>query len=75
MFSWNISDRLKDISQPTLIIAGEDDNATTPAQNQFLAENIPGAEIKMYKDVGHFCQLEKPSDFNADLRAFLKKVA
>ena len=75
VFYWNISDRLKEIKQPTLIIAGEDDNATTPAHNQFLADNIPNANIKMYKDVGHFCQLEKPSDFNADLKAFLQNVA
>ena len=43
--------------------------------NQFLADNIPGAKIKLYDDVGHFCQLEKPSAFNADLREFLARVA
>jgi 3-oxoadipate enol-lactonase len=75
VFNWNITDRLKDIRQPTLIIAGEEDGATTPEQNKFLADGIPNAEIKMYKDVGHFCQLEKPIDFNADLTAFLAKVA
>ncbi len=75
VFNWNISDRLKDIKQPTLIIAGEEDGATTPAHNQFLADNIPGAEIKMYKDVAHFCQLEKPIVFNEDLRNFIAKVA
>jgi len=75
VFNWNISDRLKDIKQPTLIIAGEDDGATTPAQNQFLADNIPNATIKLIKDVGHFCQLEKPAFFNAELEAFLAKVA
>jgi pimeloyl-ACP methyl ester carboxylesterase len=75
VFNWDISDRLKDISQPTMIIAGEDDGATTPAQNQFLADNIPNATIKMVKDVAHFCQLEKPSDFNADLAAFIAHVA
>ena len=75
VFNWNITDRLKDITQPTLVIAGEEDGATTPEQNKFLADGIPNAELKMYKDVGHFCQLEKPIDFNADLTAFLAKVA
>ena len=75
VFNWNISDRLKDISQPTMIIAGEDDGATTPEQNKFLADNIPNAKIKMYKNVGHFCQLEQPSNFNADLKAFIAQVA
>ncbi len=75
VFNWNISDRLKDIKQPTLVIAGEEDGATPPELNKFLAENIPNAELKMYKDVGHFCQLEKPTSFNADLKAFLARVA
>lgn len=75
VFNWNISDRLKDISQPTLIIAGEEDGATTVAHNQFLADNIPNAEIKIYSDIAHFCQLENPQQFNSDLESFLQKVA
>jgi pimeloyl-ACP methyl ester carboxylesterase len=75
VFNWNISDRLKDIRQPTLIIAGREDGATTVAHNQFLADRIPHSEIKIYDDVGHFCQLEQPTAFNADLRAFLRRIA
>ncbi len=75
VFNWNISDQLKDIKAPTMIIAGEEDGATPVAANQFLADNIPSADIKIYKDVAHFCQLEKPAEFNADLRNFLAKVA
>ena len=75
VFAWNISDRLKDISQPTLIIAGKEDGATTPEQNQFLADNIPGSDIQIHDDIGHFCQLENPTLFNSELEKFLKKVA
>jgi len=74
VFNWNISDRLADITQPTLVIAGEEDGATTVEQNRFLADNIPGADLKVYKDVGHFCQLERPLDFNADLSAFIARL-
>lgn len=74
VFNWNISDRLKDIRQPTSIIAGREDFATTVAHNQFLADGIPGSTLKFYDDVGHFCQLERPMDFNADLRAFLSRL-
>lgn len=73
VFNWNISDRLKDIKQPTLIIAGEEDGATTVAHNQFLADGIPNSKIKFYKDVGHFCQLEKPMVFNDNLRSFVQQ--
>lgn len=75
VFGWNASDTLKNIKAPTLIIAGEEDGATPVAANQFLAERIPGAKIKVYKDVGHFCQLEQPASFNADLKGFLAQVA
>ena len=49
--------------------------ATTVAHNQLLADHIPNAKIKFYDDVGHFCQLEKPMDFNADLRGFLQQFS
>ena len=75
VFNWNITDQLKNIKAPTQIIAGEEDGATPVAMNQFLADHIPGAKIKFYKDVGHFCQLEKPPAFNADLREFIARVA
>ncbi len=70
VFNWDISARLKEIRKPTLVIAGEEDQATTPAANKFLADNIPNARLSMVKDVGHFCQLEKPAEFNAALREF-----
>ena len=73
VFSWNITDRLKDIKQPTLIIAGKEDGATTVAHNQILADHIPNSTIKLYADVGHFCQLEKPTAFNQDLREFIQQ--
>ena len=74
VFQWNISDQLKNITKPTIIFAGEEDQATPVEVNQFLADNIPNAQIKILKDVGHFYQLEKPADFNADLAQFLKQV-
>ena len=74
VFQWNISDQLKNITKPTIIFAGEEDQATPVEANQFLADNIPNAQIKILKDVGHFYQLESPADFNADLAQFLKQV-
>ena len=74
VFNWNISDRLKDIKKPTLVLAGEEDQATPVASNKFLADNIPNAQLKVLKDVGHFYEVENPADFNKDLQQFLKQV-
>lgn len=74
VFNWNITDRLGEIGAPTLVIAGEEDQATTVEVNQVLADNIPGAQLKVVPDTGHFYQKEHPTDFNNDLREFLKRV-
>jgi 3-oxoadipate enol-lactonase len=71
VFGWNIKSKLSSIRKPTLIIAGEEDNATNVAANKVLADNIPGAKLVVVKDVGHFHQLEKPLEFNATLKEFI----
>nr|5EGN_A Chain A, Esterase [uncultured bacterium]5EGN_B Chain B, Esterase [uncultured bacterium]5EGN_C Chain C, Esterase [uncultured bacterium]5EGN_D Chain D, Esterase [uncultured bacterium]5EGN_E Chain E, Esterase [uncultured bacterium]5EGN_F Chain F, Esterase [uncultured bacterium]5EGN_G Chain G, Esterase [uncultured bacterium]5EGN_H Chain H, Esterase [uncultured bacterium] len=71
VFAWNIKDRLSSIQAPTLVVAGEEDLVTTVANNQLLADNIPGAELRVINDVGHFYQLERPSEFNELLRGFV----
>lgn len=74
VFNWNIVDRLKDIRKPTLVIAGEEDRALPAEVTRRLAEGIPGARFQLVPEVGHFYQLERPADFNRDLRAFLQEV-
>jgi len=75
VFNWNISDRLKDIRKSTLVLAGEEDQATPVAANKFLADNIPGAQLRVIKDIGHFYQIESPAAFNRELAQFVKQVA
>jgi 3-oxoadipate enol-lactonase len=74
VFNWDITDRLKDIHQPTLVLAGEADQALPIEVNKILAENIPGAELRVIKDVGHFYQLEKPREFTDVVRQFATKI-
>ena len=75
VFNWNIKHRLKDIKRPTLVLAGEEDKATTVEANRLLADKIPGAKLVVLKEIGHFYQLERPAEFNAALDDFLKSVA
>jgi pimeloyl-ACP methyl ester carboxylesterase len=74
VFAWNIKSRLSSIKVPTLVVAGEEDQATPVAANKFLADNIPGAKLVTVKDVGHFHQLEKPLEFNATLQEFVNRL-
>jgi 3-oxoadipate enol-lactonase len=74
VFHWNVSGRLKDIQQPALVVAGQEDEAIPLEAVRSLAEALQHATFKIVADVGHYYPLERPRDFNDDLRAFLAQV-
>jgi pimeloyl-ACP methyl ester carboxylesterase len=59
------------IAVPTLVIAGEEDELTPPADSQRIADAIPGAKLVIIPAAGHLSNLEQPAAFNAALNAFL----
>jgi L-proline amide hydrolase len=67
---WSIIDRLRRITAPTLVIAGEFDEAT-PAAWQPYVEEIANAESHVFPDTSHCTHLEKPHEFRAVVADFL----
>lgn len=67
---WTIIDRLPQITAPTLVIAGEFDEAT-PATWQPFVEHIPDAGSHVFPQSSHCTHLEKPEEFRAVVAAFL----
>jgi 3-oxoadipate enol-lactonase len=65
---------LAKISVPTLVITGEADQLTPPADGRALAEAIPGARMVMIRRAGHLSSLENPRAVNRALRAFVEQV-
>ena len=63
---------LPTITVPTLVIAGEADAITPPADAQAMAAAIPGARFVVIPKAGHLSPLENPRAFNAAVRAFLR---
>jgi pimeloyl-ACP methyl ester carboxylesterase len=59
-----------EISCPTLILTGTEDNAHRPALA--LKDRIPGCELKVLPGAGHACQLEQPWLFDALMLEFLR---
>jgi 3-oxoadipate enol-lactonase len=61
---------LATIQVPCLVLAGTHDSSTTPADAQFLAQNIPGAQ---YAEVSaaHLSNIEARDDFNRHVLQFL----
>jgi protocatechuate 4,5-dioxygenase alpha subunit len=51
---------LPTIACPTLVLVGREDRWSPPAQNQEIAEAIPGAEFRVIEDAGHMLPVEQP---------------
>ncbi len=66
-----VSDQLDRITTPTLVVVGEQDQATTPDKARRMAEGIPGARLKTIPRAGHICTVEDPATVNAALGEFL----
>lgn len=62
---------LKTINVPTLVIAGEEDNAVPTHEAQVIADNIPGAQLRMIPKAGHYAAFEQPGGVGLLLRQFL----
>jgi 3-oxoadipate enol-lactonase len=70
----NLTDHLKAITLPTLIIVGEDDPGTPVAASRVIHEQIKGSELVILKSAAHLSNLEQPEAFNQALAAFLQRV-
>jgi pimeloyl-ACP methyl ester carboxylesterase len=67
-------DRLKNITQPTLVIVGTDD-AATPATNSLrMAELIPGSWFVQIKGGGHGVMYQYPEQFSNIVKTFLENT-
>lgn len=67
-------DRLRDITAPTLVLAGELDIATPPRFGQVVADLIPDAELVVLPGEAHQPFQESPTEFNARVDAFWRQV-
>jgi pimeloyl-ACP methyl ester carboxylesterase len=61
--------RLGEISQPTLIVAGAQDNRFLDSA-KYLNRNIPNSDLKIISDAGHMVNLESPGEFNEIISLF-----
>ena len=62
---------LSTIHVPTLIVVGDQDSLTPPADSELMRAGIAGAELTVIPGAGHLTNLEQPELFNAALARFL----
>ena len=56
---------------PALVIVGDEDEVTPPAQARAMAEAIPGASLVVIRSAGHLSPLERPAETTDAILAFL----
>jgi pimeloyl-ACP methyl ester carboxylesterase len=70
--AFDVSDRLEDITLPTLVLHGERDDVVPVGNGKLLATGIPNAELETFDEGGsHLFFIERAEDVNDRLRAFI----
>jgi 3-oxoadipate enol-lactonase len=69
----DLTDRLRDIRPPSLVIAGLHDLFTPPYLARAVAEGLTEVELEVWEETGHFPFFEDPSRFNRRLEMFIRR--
>ena len=65
---------LSKIKVPTAVLVGSQDKVTPLPLSEAMRSRIPGAELHIIPDAGHFSNAENPAAFNERLVSFLKRL-
>ena len=71
--AWDITDRLHEITTPTLLVSGRFDEATPLIVGQ-IHDRIPGAEWELFEHSSHMPHIEEPEAFLERVDAFLRTI-
>jgi 3-oxoadipate enol-lactonase len=69
----NLTDRLRAISIPTMVVVGADDPATTVEMARTIHQRIVGSELIILKNAAHLSNLEQADAFNQAVLGFLAR--
>lgn len=66
----NLTEEIKKITIPVLVICGAEDKMTPPENSLYLRDNIPRAKMELIAAAGHFVMMENPAAFNKAVKDF-----
>ncbi|MBI3706544.1 MAG: alpha/beta fold hydrolase [Proteobacteria bacterium] len=69
--SWRVTERLGEIAMPVLVIGGDRDRSTEPAEQFRLWRGLPRGQLCILPNCAHATHLEEPEIFWQLLRRFL----
>jgi pimeloyl-ACP methyl ester carboxylesterase len=65
-------DRLADITQPTLLIVGDQDLLAPAVNSIMMAQRIPNSWLVLIQGTGHGMMFQVPNEFSAIIQTFLE---
>jgi proline iminopeptidase len=68
--TWDVMDRLSEITVPALLVGGRYDECT-PGHMAEMHRRIAGSQLATIEDASHLCFAEQPETFNALVNKFL----
>ena len=71
--TWDITDRLGEITTPTLLVSGRHDEATPQIVGE-IHERIPGSQWVIFEESSHMPHVEEPEAFLDRVEAFLRTI-
>jgi proline iminopeptidase len=70
-----VEDRLGDVTQPVLLLAGRYDRACPAAAAERMAQRIPNNQLHVFKESAHMVFVEEPEEFLQVVGEFLSSVS
>lgn len=71
----DLSEEIKKIQVPALIICGMEDKMTPVDFSRRVADSISGSQLSLIAGAGHMVMMEKPAEFNAALSQFASSIS
>ncbi|CAN5545883.1 alpha/beta fold hydrolase [soil metagenome] len=73
----NRNERCTDLSNidiPTLILCGEEDKLTPPAQSEFMHAHIANSKLTIIDGAAHLANIEQHEKFNVSMKEFISSL-
>ncbi len=72
MTNTNLLPHLPTITQPSLVIVGDNDKVLPPSYQKIIHDNLKNSELFMVKNGSHVPQIDFPKQINAKIESFIK---
>ena len=70
----DLRDHLQTVALPTLVLVGEQDEATPPPMSHELSAGLPHASLTVLAGCAHVPQLQMPAEFMAAISTFIAEL-